>query len=110
MLFTLLVGAVPVIAILVGAAFVVPLSFPLLLRQILLCVIGVGGTMAGERLLFGSRWRRIVATLGFVAPCARAAIVATVVSLPMWLFLPLYGGLQTRLFRSTALGYRFFSE
>jgi membrane protease YdiL (CAAX protease family) len=63
------------------------------LRQVLLCVIGVGGTMVAERLLFGSRWRRIVSTLGFVAPRARATIAAVVVSLPMWLFLPMYGWL-----------------
>lgn len=54
MLLKLLVGSVPVIVTLVGAAFVVPSSFPLLLRQVLLCIIGVGGTMVAERFLFGS--------------------------------------------------------
>ncbi|HVH27663.1 MAG TPA: CPBP family intramembrane glutamic endopeptidase [Vicinamibacterales bacterium] len=93
MLLKLLVGSVPVIVILVGAAFVVPSSFPLLLRQVLLCVIGVGGTMLAERLLFGPGWARVVATLGFIPPRAPAAMVAIVVSLPMWVFLPLYGRL-----------------
>jgi len=90
MVLMLLVHAVPVIAILVGAAFVVPADFPLLPRQALLCVIGIAGIVAAERRLFGGGWRRIAATLGFVAPRLRAVLVAGVVSLPMWLFLPLY--------------------
>ena len=101
MLLKLLVGSVPVIGTLVGAAFVVPSSLPLLLRQVLLCITGVGGTMVAERCLFGSRWRRILTTLGFVAPRARAAAVAIVVSLPMWLFLPLYGRLADAPFALT---------
>jgi membrane protease YdiL (CAAX protease family) len=91
MLSKLLIGSVPVIVILVAAAFVVPPGFPLLLRQVLLFVVGVGGTMVAERLLFGPGWTRIVTALGFVAPGARAATVAIVVSVPMWSFLPLYG-------------------
>lgn len=93
MLLRLIVGSAPVIVILVGAAFVVPPGFPVLLRQILLCVVGVGGIVVAERLLFGRKWRRIPVILGFVAPRPRAAVVAIVVSLPMWLFLPLYGWL-----------------
>jgi membrane protease YdiL (CAAX protease family) len=57
--------------------------------------------MVAERCLFGSRWRRILTTLGFVAPRARAAAVAIVVSLPMWLFLPLYGRLADAPFALT---------
>jgi hypothetical protein len=53
MLLPLLVWSVPVIAILVGAAFVVPPSVPILLRQVVLCVIGVGGITVAERRLFG---------------------------------------------------------
>jgi membrane protease YdiL (CAAX protease family) len=89
----LLVGSVPVIAILVSAAFVLPPGMPILLRQVLLCGIGVAGIAVAERRLFGSGWRRIVATLGFVAPGPRAVVVAIVVSVPMWLFLPIHGRL-----------------
>lgn len=46
--------------------------------------------MVAERRLFGSGWRQIVSALGFVAPRPRAVLVAMVVSLPMWLFLPMY--------------------
>lgn len=93
MLLTLLVWSVPVIAILVGAAFVVPPGVPVLLRQALLCVIGVGGIITAERVLFGRGWRRVAAALGFVAPRPQAIVVAMVVSLPMWLFLPIHGHL-----------------
>jgi membrane protease YdiL (CAAX protease family) len=90
MLLPLLVWSVPVIAMLVGAAFVVPPSVPVLLRQVVLCVIGVGGIMVAERRLFGNGWRQIIAALGFVVPRSRAVLAAMVVSLPMWLFLPMY--------------------
>jgi len=90
MLLQLLIGSVPVIAILVSAAFVLPAGVPVLLRQVLLCVIGIGGIMVAERHLFGRGWRQIVAALGFVAPRLRAVCAALIVSLPMWLFLPMY--------------------
>jgi membrane protease YdiL (CAAX protease family) len=93
MLLMLLVGSVPVIAMLVSAAFVLPPDMPVLLRQVLLCVIGVAGITVAERRLFGSGWRPVVATLGFVAPRPRAVVVAIVVSVPMWSFLPIYGRL-----------------
>jgi membrane protease YdiL (CAAX protease family) len=90
MVLQLLIGSVLVIAILVSAAFVLPPEVPVLLRQVLLCVIGIGGIMVAERRLFGNGWRRIVAALGFVAPRTRAVLAAIVVSLPMWVFLPMY--------------------
>jgi membrane protease YdiL (CAAX protease family) len=90
MLLMLLVGSIPVIAILVGAAFVVPAGVPFLPRQILLCLIGVVGIAAAERRLFGSGWRRIIAALGFVAPRPRAVVMAIIASLPMWLYLPIH--------------------
>jgi len=91
MLPKLLIGSAPVIAALVAAAFVVPPELPFLARQILLCIVGVGGIFVAERILFGRGWRRVLATLGFVAPRGRAVIVALAVSLPMWLFAPIYG-------------------
>jgi membrane protease YdiL (CAAX protease family) len=102
MLLRLLVASVPVIAILVGAAFVVPPSVPVLLRQVVLCVIGVGGIMVAERRLFGNGWRRTVAALGFVTPRPRAVLVAMVVSLPMWLFLPIVARLAAAPFAPSA--------
>lgn len=90
-LLRVIVGSVPVIAGLVGAAFFIPPDFPLLLRQALLFVWGVGGIFVAERLLFHTDVFRIPANLGFVAPRWRAVIVAILVSLPMWLFVPLIG-------------------
>lgn len=93
MLLMLLVGSIPVIAIMVGAAFVVPAGFPFLPRQVLLCLAGIAGIAVAERRLFGSGWRRIFATLGFVRPRPRAVFVAIVASLPMWLYLPIHAWL-----------------
>jgi membrane protease YdiL (CAAX protease family) len=102
MLLRLLVASIPVIAILVGAAFVVPPSVPVLLRQVVLCVIGVGGIIVAERQLFGNGWGRTVAALGFVTPRPRAVLVAMVVSLPMWLFLPIVARLAGAPFAPSA--------
>jgi hypothetical protein len=77
----------------VSAAFVLPPGMPILVRQVLLNVIGVAGITVAERRLFGGGWRRIVDALGFVAPGPGAVVVAVVVSLPMWLFLPIFGRL-----------------
>lgn len=88
-----LVGAVPVIAGLVAAAFLIPPDFPLLLLQLLLFAWAVAGIALAEYLLFDRRPTRIIAAMGVVAPRWRAVIVAILVSLPMWLFLPLYGPL-----------------
>jgi membrane protease YdiL (CAAX protease family) len=83
-------GAVPIIALLVGAAFVVPPDFPLLLRQLILFAIGVGGIAAAERLLFGGGMAAISRALGFNPTGPRAIVAAIVVSLPMWGFIPVY--------------------
>jgi membrane protease YdiL (CAAX protease family) len=87
----ILIGSVPVIAVLVAAAFLTPPGLPHLARQIVLCALGVGGMFIAERLMFGPPWRRVVAALGFTAPHARAVMVALIVSVPMWAFLPIYG-------------------
>jgi hypothetical protein len=91
MLVKLLLGSTPVIGALVAAAFIVPPDFPFILRPVLLCVLGVGGAAIAERLLFGSTGAQMLSSLGFAKPRARAVVVAVVVSLPMWLFVPLYG-------------------
>ena len=83
-------AAILVIIPLVAAAWFTPVDFPMLLRQILLCGWGVGATFAAERLLFRTSWGEALRGLGFVAARRRAVIVALLVSLPMWLFLPLF--------------------
>lgn len=84
-------AAIVVIIPLIAAAWVIPTDFPMLLRQMLLCVWGVGATFVAERWLFRpTSWREATRTLGFVPPRGAAVLVALLVSLPMWLFLPLF--------------------
>jgi membrane protease YdiL (CAAX protease family) len=78
---------------LIAAAWFSP-DFPMLLRQILLCAWGVGATLAAERLLFSRTWRQAWQAVGFVQARLTALIIALLVSLPMWLFLPLLAWLQ----------------
>lgn len=87
-------AAIVVMIPLVAAAFLTPPGFPMLLRQILLCAWGVGATLAAERLLFSRTWRQAWQTVGFVPARLPAVIAALLVSLPMWLFLPLLAWLQ----------------
>jgi membrane protease YdiL (CAAX protease family) len=87
-------AAIAVIIPLVAAAFFTPLDFPMLLRQILLCAWGVGATLTAERLLFSPTWRQAWQAVGFVPVRRPAVVVALLVSLPMWLFLPLLAWLQ----------------
>jgi membrane protease YdiL (CAAX protease family) len=93
-LIKVLVGSVAAIVPLVAAAWLIPLDFPMLLRQILLGAWGVGAILVAERLLFSSTWDKAVAAVGFVPVRMAAVIVALVVSLPMWAFLPLYAWLN----------------
>lgn len=86
-------AAVLVIVPLIAAAWL-PLDFPMLPRQILLCAWGVGVTLAAERLLFSRTWRQAWQAVGFVPAQLSAAIVALLISLPMWLFLPLLAWLK----------------
>lgn len=86
-----LIGSVPVIAVLVAAAFFTPPEFPLFLRQVLLVIWGVGAIFVAERLLFGPDARRAITAMGFVSPQVRAVVVALIVSIPMWVFLPIFG-------------------
>lgn len=88
------VAAGLVIIPLVAAAFFTPPDFPMLLRQVLLCVWGVGATLGFERLLFSGSWGRAWQRVGFVRVRRSMGLVALLVSLPMWLFLPLLAWLQ----------------
>jgi membrane protease YdiL (CAAX protease family) len=83
-----LVGAVPVIALLIAAAFVVPPTFPWLLRQSILTVIGVGGIALAEITLFRTARTALLAHLGFVAANRSTIFRCLLVSIPMWIYLP----------------------
>ena len=88
LLLRLLAAAVPVIAVLVAAAFVLPADFPWLPRQLLLAAIGIGGIALAEVAMFRTPPTELGRQLGFVTPNRRAVLVALAASLPMWLFLP----------------------
>lgn len=87
-LLKLLVTAVPVIAVLVAAAFVLPPDFPWLPRQLLLAAIGVGGIALAERAVFRTPASDLARRLGFIGTSNRVVFAALAASLPMWLFMP----------------------
>ena len=86
-----LIGSIPVIVVLVAAAFFTPPEFPLLARQVLLVAWAGIGIFVAEYLLFGPGLGRIATAMGLVTPRWRSVVVALIVSLPMWLYLPIYG-------------------
>jgi membrane protease YdiL (CAAX protease family) len=88
------IAASLVIIPLIAAAWFIPADFPMLLRQILLCAWGVGAILVAERLLFRSTWGEASRALGFVSPRTSAVMVAVLVSLPTWVFLPLFAWLN----------------
>ena len=85
----ILVLAVIVIIPLVAAAWLPP-GLPLLLRQVLLCVWGVGAILAAERLFFSRTLKEARVRLGGVGADRSTLAVAVLASLPMWVFLPLF--------------------
>src|SRR5690349_15491824 len=89
-LWKVLAGSIPVIVPLIAAAWLIPPDFPMLLRQILLTAWGVGAILVAEKLLFSPTWGKAVTAVGFVPARMRGVLVALLVSVPMWLFLPLY--------------------
>jgi membrane protease YdiL (CAAX protease family) len=93
-LVKLYAAAILVIIPLVAAAWLTPPGFPMLLRQVLLFVWGVGATLAAERLLFSRSWRQAWQAVGFVPARLPAMVAALLASLPMWLFLPLLAWLR----------------
>ena len=88
LLVQLLLAAVPVIAVLIAAAFVLPPDFPWLPRQLLLAAIGIGGIALAQIAMFPTSPNNLMAQLGFTLPSLRAVLVCLAASLPMWLFLP----------------------
>jgi membrane protease YdiL (CAAX protease family) len=83
-----LMAAVPVIALLIAAAFIVPPTFPWLLRQGILTVIGVGGIALAEITLFRTAPSGLLARLGFVPANGGTTFRCLLVSIPMWAYLP----------------------
>jgi membrane protease YdiL (CAAX protease family) len=85
--------AILVIAPLIAAAWF-SAAVPYLIRQTVLCVWGVGATVALDRLLFGGTLLASVRTIGFAPARMSAVFVAIGVSLPMWFFLPAFAWLK----------------
>ena len=81
--------AIVVIVPLVAAAFWVPPDPPLL-RPVLLFLWGVGAILVAERLVFSGTVRESLRALGFVRARMSTVVVALLVTLPMWAFLPLF--------------------
>jgi membrane protease YdiL (CAAX protease family) len=87
-----LVGAAPVIASLIAPAFLSPSVIETQLgRQFLLLALGAGGILVAELVLLEARIPRALHTLGFAWPRWQAVALAGLISLPMWLFLPIMG-------------------
>lgn len=80
--------AVVVIVPLVAAAWL-PTGFPHLVRQVLLCIWGVGAILVAERMLFSKTLKEALRAMGFVSARKSALGVVLLASLPMWAFLPL---------------------
>jgi membrane protease YdiL (CAAX protease family) len=82
-----------VIVPLVAAQWTLP-PMPWLARQSILCAWGVGATLFLERVFFSesvlTAWRAV----GFARARARVAAIGLLVSVPMWLLLPVLCGLN----------------
>ena len=88
--FTVCGVATIAIVPLIAATWLLPPGFPHLLRQMILCAWGVGTILVAEQRAFSGSYGLALRRLGFVP--ARAAIVTTalLVSIPMWISLPLF--------------------
>ena len=75
---------------LIAAAWLIPPGFPHLLRQTILCGWGAGTIVAAQRLLFSRTFGAATRALGFVPPRAGMVVTVLLVSIPMWIFLPLF--------------------
>jgi membrane protease YdiL (CAAX protease family) len=80
--------AIVVIVPLVAAAWL-PTGFPHLVRQVLLCIWGVGAILVAERTLFSDTLKEALRAVGLVRARKSTLAVALLASLPMWGFLPL---------------------
>ena len=84
------VPAVIVIVPLVAAAFWMPAGTPSFLQQVLLFLWGVGAILVAERLVFSETVSESLGALGFVRARVATVLIAVLVSLPMWAFLPMF--------------------
>ena len=82
-----------VIGPLVAAQWALP-PMPLLARQSILCAWGVGATLFFERLFFSESVHAAWRAVGFARARGRAVAIALLVSVPMWLLLPVLCGLN----------------
>lgn len=80
--------ALIVITPLIAAAWLPP-GFPYLLRQLLLCVWGIGAILVAERWLFTETLTTALRAVGFASVRTRVLALTFVASVPMWAFLPL---------------------
>jgi membrane protease YdiL (CAAX protease family) len=81
--------AILVIVPLVAAAWL-PAWFPYLLRQLLLCIWGVGAILVAERLLFSNTLQEALRAVGLASAPKPVLAAVLLASLPMWTFLPLF--------------------
>lgn len=86
----------PAIAVILPriAAAWLPAGFPYLLRQLLLCVWGVGAILVVECWLFADTLAKAVRAVGFAFAPRRELALTFVASVPMWGFLPLVAWMQ----------------
>jgi membrane protease YdiL (CAAX protease family) len=75
---------------LIAATLLIPPGFPYLLERVLFCAWGVAATLAAHRLLFSQPLDKAVREVGFVRARTPMMIVVLLISLPMWLFVPLF--------------------
>ncbi len=83
------VTVVMVMIPLVAAPWLLPAGVPLFLRQLVLCAWGVGAIVVAERMLFSRTVGDAARAIGFVRTRRPALVLAALVSVPMWAFLPL---------------------
>ena len=84
------IGGTALIAItpLIAAAWL-PAEFPYMLRQLTLCVWGIGAILFTERWIFAHTLAEALRAMGFAAMRTRVLALTLVASVPMWAFLPL---------------------
>ena len=83
------VAVVIVMIPLVAATWLLPAGLPLFLRQLVLSAWGVGAIVVAERALFSRTAGDAARAIGFVHARRPALVLAALVSVPMWTFLPL---------------------
>jgi membrane protease YdiL (CAAX protease family) len=87
-------AAAAIVIIPLVAAVWLPPAFPHLLRQLLLCLWGVGAILVAERMLFSGTLNAALRAVGLVRARAATLGAALLTGLPMWAFLPLFAWTQ----------------